>query len=499
MSFSISRRTFLAGAALAPAATLIGCGGGGSSINNNNNGSTKNVVRSMTDLTNAAVIATKPYPPAVARMHAIVCTAMFDAWAAYDSVAVGTQLKGTLRRPAAERTAANKQKAIAFAAYRALVDLFPAAAQKTAFDAQMASLGYDVNDVSVNPAAPSGIGNMAANALLTFRHSDGANQLGDKNGGAPYSDYSGYVSKNAPDTGNPATNVVADPDHWQALLVSNGAGGFVTQKYASASAGLVTPFALSSPSQFRNGAALSKFGSPEYLAKCQVVIDASANLTEMQKLNTEYWADGPGTVNPPGHWMQFAGFVSARDNNSLDTDVKMFFMVSNAAMDGGIACWDTKRLYDSVRPLTAIHVAFKGQTIRAWGGPGQGTVSVLGENFGTYQSPTFVTPAFPSYNSGHSVFSASAAEVLKRFTGSDNFGFTQTWPAGSSQLEPGTVPATTLSVKWNTFTDAANAAAASRLTGGIHFQEDITDGLVMGRQVGPLVFDKAMSYINGTA
>jgi hypothetical protein len=110
-----------------------------------------------------------------------------------------------------------------------------------------------------------------------------------------------------------------------------------------------------------------------------------------------------------------------------------------------------------------------------------------------------VTPSFPSYNSGHSAFSAAAADVLKRFTGSDAFGFTQTFPAGSSQFEPGLVPATPLSVTWDTFTDAANAAAASRLTGGIHFQEDITDGLVMGRQVGPIVFDKAMTYINGTA
>src|SRR5205823_924470 len=133
----------------------------------------------------------------------------------------------------------------------------------------------------------------------------------------------------------------------------------------------------------RNGIVLSKFGSAEFTAKCQAVIDASANLTSMQKLNTEYWADGPGTVNPPGHWMQFADFVSSRDSNSLDTDVKLFFVVSNALLDGGIACWDTKRLYDSVRPLTAIHVAYTGQTIRAWGGPGQGTVNVQGENFGT--------------------------------------------------------------------------------------------------------------------
>src|ERR1700747_2964336 len=64
-------------------------------------------------------------PPMVARALAIIHTCIFDAWAAYDKRAVGTQLGGTLRRPKAERTAANRAKAISFAAYRAGVDLFP--------------------------------------------------------------------------------------------------------------------------------------------------------------------------------------------------------------------------------------------------------------------------------------------------------------------------------------------------------------------------------------
>jgi hypothetical protein len=495
MSSSISRRSFLAAAALTPAAALLGCGGGSSSTNNNNS-ATKNVVRSMTALTHSGVIATKPYPPAVARAHAMVATSMFDAWAAYDSVAVGTRLLGTLRRPVAERTDANKQKAVAFAGYRALVDLFPA--QKAIFDAQMTTLGFDPTDTSTDTTTPSGIGNTVANALLTFRHTDGSNQLGDLHPGA-YTDYTGYTPKNAPDTNNPATNVVADPDHWQPLTVSNGAGGFVVQKYQSTIAGLVKPFALTSGSQFRSTAVISKFGSAEYLAKCQVVIDASANLTPTQKLLTEYWADGPGSVQPPGHWMVFSDTLSVRDNHTLDQDVKLFFLVANAVFDAGIACWDTKTVYDSVRPLTAIHVAFKGQTIRAWGGPGLGTISMPGQNFGTYQSVTFVTPAFPSYLSGHSSFSASAAEVMKRFTGSDNFGTTLTFAPGSSVLEPGLVPTTTVNVPFATFTDAANSAAASRVTGGIHFVEDNTDGLAMGRQVGAVVFDKVQTYINGTA
>jgi len=426
----------------------------------------------------------------------MVCTAMFDAWAAYDATAVGTQLKGTLRRPLIERTDINKQKAVVFAAYRVLIDLFPS--QKATIDAAVIALGYDVTDSSVDTATASGIGNTVAAAILAFRHTDGSNQLGDLHAGA-YSDYTGYVPKNAPDTNNPATNVVADPDHWQPLVVSDGNGGFVAQKFAGAAWGNVKPFALTSGSQFRSTAVLSKFGSPEFRAKCQVVIDASANLTDKDKVLTEYWADGPGSVNPPGHWMVFADFISNRDGLSLDKDVQLFFLVANAEFDAGIACWDTKRVYDSIRPLTAIHVAFKGQQIRAWGGPFIGTINMMGESFGTFQSITFVTPAFPSYLSGHSTFSAAGAEVLKRFTGSDNFGNTLTFAAGSSTLEPGAVPATTLNVPLNTFSDAAVSAANSRITGGIHFVEDNTDGLTMGRQVGAVVWDKYQSHLNGTA
>ncbi len=425
----------------------------------------------------------------VARMLAITSTCVFDAWSAYDAKAVGTRLGGTLRRPASERLLGNKQKAISYAAYRALVDLFPT--QAPLFTAQMSALGYDPADSSTNPAIPSGIGNLAAAAVLKFRHTDGSNQLGDLHPG-DYSDYTGYVPLNDPDHIN-------NPNHWQPLRISNGIGGTVVQKYIGPHWGMVTPFALSSGSQFRTGTALPQFGTAGYIAQAQQIIDISANLSDEQKLLTEYWADGPKSEQPPGHWYLFADFVSQRDSNSLDRDVQMFFAVGNAVMDAGIACWDTKRVYDSERPLTAIHYAFKGKTIRAWGGPGAGTVSMLGENFGTYQSATFVTPSFPEYLSGHSAFSACAAEVLKRFTGSDHFGLSVAFPKGSSVLEPGTVPAGDVTVPFVTFSDAASSAGFSRLTGGIHFMHGNLDAQAMGRQVGPVVWNRIQAYIDGTA
>jgi uncharacterized protein DUF6851 len=121
-------------------------------------------------------------PPMVARALAIAHTCMFDAWAGYDRKAVGTQLGGFLRRPERERTVDNKEKAISFAAYRAAVDLFPNS-RSTVFDPLMASLGYDPSNTTTDTSVPAGIGNVACQAVLDYRHHDGSNQLGDEPGG----------------------------------------------------------------------------------------------------------------------------------------------------------------------------------------------------------------------------------------------------------------------------------------------------------------------------
>ena len=107
-------------------------------------------------------------PPMIARALAIVHTCMYDAWAPYDAKAVGTRLGGTLRRPASERTVANKQEAISFGAFRVLVYLFPF--DIALFNAQMTSLGYDPSDQTTDVTTPSGIGNVACAAVLSFRH-----------------------------------------------------------------------------------------------------------------------------------------------------------------------------------------------------------------------------------------------------------------------------------------------------------------------------------------
>lgn len=448
-----------------------------------------NAVVQWSNATLQAIRDTKPGPPVVARMLAVVHTAIYDAWAAYHPRAVGTRLGGTLRRPAEEQTLANKQQAISYAAYRALVDLFPSQIPK--FDAALASLGYDPADGSTDSTIPTGIGNIAARALLDFRHHDGSNQLGDLHPG-PYSDYTGYQPVNTPDR-------IVDPNLWQSLRVPDGRGGFVVQQYIAPFWGKVTPFALTTGSQLRPDIALPPYPSADYLQQAAQILDYSASLTDEQKVIAEYWADGPASELPPGHWSLIAQYVSRRDGNDLDADVRLFFLQTNAVLDAGICCWDCKRVFNSVRPITAVHYLFAGERVLAWGGPYQGTKWIDGADWQPYQQETVVTPAFAEFTSGHSTFSAASAEVLKRFTGSDVYGGSYTQRAGTSRFEPGAVPAQDVTLSWATFSDAADEAGLSRRYGGIHFAQADLMGRMLGRLVGAQVWEKAQALISGAS
>jgi hypothetical protein len=447
-------------------------------------------------------------PPMVSRALAVAHTAIFDAWAAYDGIAVGTRLGSGLRRPAPERSLANKNAAVSFAAYRAAVDLFPGD-KASVFDPLMASLGYDPGDLSTDVSTPAGIGNVASRALLDYRHHDGANQLGDETGGVPgvpYSDYTGYAPLNAPMDIRVAFDPtsVHDPSHWQPLRYIDGSGTLVTPGFVGAQWQHVIPFAMASGSDLRSPTGPAAFGTTAYRTQCQQLIDLSAALTDEQKMIAEYWADGPHSELPPGHWNLFAQQVYHRDRtgdneHDLDQAVKLFFALTNAIFDAGVCAWDNKRAYDSVRPITAIRVTFQGQPIQAWAGPGKGTQTIPGEQWFPYQPTTFPTPPFPEYSSGHSNFSAAGAEILKQFTGSDRFGGTVSFPAGSSRVEPGLTPATDLTLTWATFTDAANQAGISRRYGGIHFEHGDLDARETGRKAAQKCWNKAQTYINGTA
>ena len=223
----------------------------------------------------------------------------------------------------------------------------------------------------------------------------------------------------------------------------------------------------------------------------------SANLTDEHKMIAEYWADGPRSETPPGHWNLLAEYVSRQRHHTLADDVKMFFALNAALLDASVVAWDAKREYDSVRPVTAIAYLFAGKQIRAWGGPGRGTVTMDGRDWTPYQASAFPTPPFPEFLSGHSTFSAAAATIMWLFTGSDHFGASVSFAPGTSRYEPGTTPRKTVTLTWPTFSKAADEAGISRRYGGIHFLKGDYAGRVAGRVVGLSAWRRAVGLWTG--
>ena len=453
-------------------------------------------------------VRNSPRPTVSSRMFGIVVTAMYDAWAAYDDKAVGTQLGGKLRRPPAERTEANKRKAIAYATYRAL--LYLCAEDKDYIVEQMRQYGFDPNDNSTDVSTPQGIGNVAAAAVIEYRRHDGANQDGDELGsnGVPYSDYTFYKPI------NPADKII-DPDCWQPIPFddANKPGAKVTPGFLTPHWYRVKPFALKRSDMFRPGPP-PKIGSEQLRKEADEVLSLNAGLTLEQKATVEFMRDGPRSTGQSGHWLRLAQAVSARDHYGIDKDVKMFFAVGNVAMDAFIAAWEAKRYYDSSRPWTLIHYYYAGKEVTGWEGPGKGVGTLKGEDWHPYSPSVFITPPFPGYVSGHSTVSAASAKTLELFTGSDYFGATETRHAGEL-TEPGiscevkqmvngkpvagVAGDGTVTLKMPTFTATAEMAGISRVLGGYHIQADNVAGLELGRKVALYVWPITKSYFDGTA
>jgi hypothetical protein len=446
-------------------------------------------------------------PTIGSRNLAIVVTAMFDAWAAYDARAVGTRLGGKLRRPSGECTPSNKEKAIAYAITRVLLDMY--AEDAAWIKDRVARLGIDPNDRSTDPAKPQGIGNLAAAALLDYRHHDGSNQLGDEVGsnGKPYSDFTHYQPVNPPDK-------IIDPDRWQPIPFSDGKGGKVLIGFLTPHWYRVKTFALERSDQFRPGPP-PKVGSEQLKKEVDECIHFNATLSPEQKAIVEFMRDGPKSTGQSGHWLTFAKAVSRRDKNDIDRDVKLFFAVGNVAFDAFTACWESKRYYDSSRPWTLVHYYYKGKTVKGWAGPGKGVIDMPGEQWHPYSPSTFVTPPFPGFPSGHSTVSSASAKMLELFTGSDQFGDMEKRKAGVLtepgfeckviQMRDGKVPpghdklTCDVALSLPTFSATARMAGISRVMGGYHIQTDNVAALDMGRKIAEYTWPKIQEYFNGTA
>jgi hypothetical protein len=273
---------------------------------------------------------------------------------------------------------------------------------------------------------------------------------------------------------------------------------------------------------------------------------------------TEFWADGPSSETPPGHWNSIANHVSDDMTvfriggtgpvvDRLEWDVKLYFALNAAVFDAGCAAWSVKRYYNGWRPLSAIrHCGGLGQSsdpslpsyhpsglllvpdlielvtdatvasgrhagltpgkIAVFCWPGQpespqdetsGVRWLHAEDWMTYQKKTFVTPGFPGYISGHSTFSRAAAEVMTGITGSKWFPHglgTYTLPSLANEAGP-TQPVT---LQWASYHDAADQVGLSRIWGGIHPPADDLSGRRVGAEVGQGVWALVQKYFNGS-
>ena len=158
-------------------------------------------------------------------------------------------------------------------------------------------------------------------------------------------------------------------------------------------------------------------------------------------------------ITPGGHWIGITKIATELANDSFDEAINSYLQVSIALFDGFISCWDTKWNTLVVRPETLINKYIDEEWL-----------------------PKLQTPPFPEYTSGHSVISKASAVVLTKIYG-DDFGFDDT-----TEVKYG------LPVRsFNSFMEAADEAAISRLYGGIHYRMAIDYGVDQGEKIGEYI------------
>jgi hypothetical protein len=234
--------------------------------------------------------------------------------------------------------------------------------------------------------------------------------------------------------------------------------------------GHVTPFVMTSPDQFR-APPPPALGSKQYAEETAYVVKVGARdgagRTEYETLSTAFWSDDLGTATPPGHWNVIAEDLARRRHLSVPECARLFALLNFAEADAAICCWDTKFFYRTWRPETAIRELDSKLNPNAVPRP----------DF----IPLMVSPAFPSYTSGHSTFSAAASRLLERYFGTDDIEFTVT-----SDGLPGAVRS------FKKLSAARDEIGMSRIWAGIHFMADNLEGQKAGVKVADWVFENAL-------
>ena len=280
------------------------------------------------------------------------------------------------------------------------------------------------------------------------------------------------------------------------------------------------------------------------------------------RILAEFWADGPDSETPPGHWFTILNYVNDHPQfekrfkgegevlDDLEWNVKSYFILAGTMHDAAISAWSIKGWYDYIRPVSAIrYMAEKGQSsnenldnyhpegiplmngyievvengdplagssnehvgkikLYTWKGHDYiddpdvdqaGVDWILAENWWPYQRPSFVTPPFAGYVSGHSTYSRAAAEVMTRLTGTEFFpGGMGEFAANKNEFlvfEEG--PSIDVTLQWATYRDASDQCSLSRIWGGIHPPADDIPGRIIGEKVGNDAFNFAEPYFSG--
>ena len=413
----------------------------------------------------------------VLRVTTIVTNAWFDAIAPYHPTAVGVA-SDLGRRPRSEATQANKNIAILYASYRVLNSLLPRHGEE--WRQMLLDAGLDPDDDRRNLSSPVGIGNRAGMAVVAAREHDGMNQLGDEGdrtfNRAPYADYLGYRPVNT-------AHELRDPSRWQPLVVSDGSGVFRVQQFVTPQMRVTRPYSYQDPDRFRveppwKSMLRGRNGHAAYRAQADEVLAASAALTDRQKMIAELFDNKISSLGFS------ALFASQSQGLSLDEFVQYDFLTNLAAFDTAIAVWNEKYRYDAVRPISAIRHIYGDRPVRAWGGPGRGTIDLPASQWTSYTQ----TADHPEYPSGSASFCAAHAQASRRFLGSDSLGWTVPVAKGSSRIEPGVTPARDITIGWATWTDFARECGLSRLWGGVHFRSAIDAGAELGRRTGDVAY-----------
>ena len=351
----------------------------------------------------------------------------------------------------------------------------------------------------------------ALNTWLTYRNSDGSltAKVPGPLPGSPNAQYRNGNTRLNPAVSQDFTDTTQYPQplHWTPLVINGANKLYATPQWNDVSSTCLT----AQDEQDLSGLAAPFFpDAADRQIEIADLVYKTAHLTDSEKITAEWWAGGPYTVTPPGILMWYWKTYMATYNIAVTQNIRAFMLSGLEAAIGlfevGRVVWGQKLGYTQSRPIQEIRQTYRGQRLTGYDGQG-----VSGELWMPYQEPTFVTPPFPDFVSGHSAFSKIFADVMGEWFGDaidtsktvtlsdlnlvtadltspqqNPFG-TIIFPPGSSLVQPGIVPAQPTTLSFTSWSQLAYSAGISRQYGGIHASSAHAGSLAIVAGLYPLI------------